>query len=67
MSDPDNPDDLTTWQRIGRALTFYFFFTVPGLVTMTVLGVIGWILAPWLWAPNRRREIYTRGAEESLT
>lgn len=33
-------------EKIGRALTFWFFFTVPGLVMMTAIGIAMWLTLP---------------------
>ena len=41
-----------TWrerrERLSRWLTFYFFFTVPGLVSMGAMGALLWMI-PYLW------------------
>lgn len=35
-------------EKLGRALTFWFFFTVPGLVMMTAIGIAMWLTFP-IW------------------
>ena len=35
-------------EQIGRGITFWFFFTVPGLIMATVIGAAMWVTLP-LW------------------
>lgn len=33
---------------LGQWVTFFFFYTVPGLVLMTMIGVLMWMTLP-IW------------------
>jgi hypothetical protein len=39
---------MTLRERIGRTLTFWFFFTVPGMVMATIIGAAMWATLP-IW------------------